>query len=222
MEKPQLTTKEAPTFTIWYDTQDPQFVEICSKSGIPEHWMNFGRIRNGKYGNSIIKPINKYVEELVPPPTLVSIEGNVIRLRQGNHAEFFLLEKGDEFTHRDRPWMRQYYNTALDFKGLNCFDGTFKFYVPWIIDANVNAFIEPSPVDTPFNTYPMPYSFRTLPADIRYVEPPFVPFNFKRVGTHMVAEDFGKIPRQSAMYDIVFAADDIIVERVKEFYEQHN
>lgn len=218
-----MTTKEAPTFTIWYDTKDPQFVDICFKSGIPEFWMNFDRIRNGPNKDFILKPINKYVESLVPPPSLVSIENNVVRLRQGNHAEFFLLvDKNEGFIHRDRPWMRQYYNTALDFKADNCFDPTFKFYVPWILDEDVMVSIEPSPVDTPFNSYPVFHQFRKIDPRIRYVEPPFVPFNFKSVGTHMVAPDFGKIPRQSAMYDIVFTASDIIVERVKEFYDKYN
>jgi hypothetical protein len=36
----------------------------------------------------------------------------------------------------------------------------------------------------------------------------------------MVNERFGKIKRESPMFDIVFQANDIIVQRVREFYEQ--
>lgn len=223
MEKPDITTREAPTFTVWYDTQDPQFVDICFKSGIPEFWMNFNRVRSGEYKDSILKPINRYVEALVPPPQLVSIDGNMVRLRQGNHAEMFLLiHEHEGFINRDRPWMRQYYNTKLDLKAKDCFDGTYKFYVPWVLDENIDVFVEPSPVETPFNSYPVKHRFAKINPAVRYVEPPFVPFNFRSVGSHMVSENFGKIPRQSAMFDIVFYASDIIVERVKEFYDKYN
>ena len=223
MDKPEMQTKEAPTFTIWYDTEDPSFVDICAKSGIPESWMNFDRIRNGPNKDFILKPINKYAESLIPPPKLVSIENNIVRLRQGNHAEFFLLiHEHEGFIHRDRPWIRQYYNTKLDFKAEDCFDGTFKFYMPWVLDENIQASIQPPTTETPFNTYPSTIQFSKIDPRIKYIETPFIPFNFKSVGPHMVKEGFGKIPRQSAMYDIVFYASDIIVERVKEFYDKYN
>ena len=32
---------------------------------------------------------------------------------------------------------------------------------------------------------------------------------------------FGKIPRQTPMFDIVFECDDIMLNRVKDFYEQN-
>ena len=47
-----------------------------------------------------------------------------------------------------------------------------------------------------------------------------MPFKFKRVGPHMVNHKFGKIKRHSAMFDIVFKADGIIEEKVRNFYEQ--
>jgi hypothetical protein len=56
--------------------------------------------------------------------------------------------------------------------------------------------------------------------DTKYLEPDFVEFHFKRIGNHMVNDKFGKIKRGSPMFDIVFQADDIIVERVRKFYEQ--
>jgi hypothetical protein len=36
----------------------------------------------------------------------------------------------------------------------------------------------------------------------------------------MVTEKFGKIQRQSAMFDMVFSATDIIIEKIKDFYEK--
>jgi hypothetical protein len=46
-----------------------------------------------------------------------------------------------------------------------------------------------------------------------------VPFQFKTVGDHMEYENFGRILRQSPMFNLTFEADDIIVERVRKFYE---
>lgn len=224
MEKPTITRREIDNFNLWYDTKDPRFTEISQRSNIPQQWLAYQRILEGKNKDSIIKPINRYVERLVPPPKLVSIDGNTIRLRQGNHAEMFLLEKEDgEFYNVDRPWQRQYYNTALDFDGgEECFPGTFKFYVPWFVDANVMVHFLPSDVSTPFKSYATFAQYSEVPKTAIFVEPHFVAFNFKRVGTHMINDKFGKIPKQSAMYDMVFTVDDIMVERVKEFYEQHN
>jgi len=223
MEKPPITTREINNFNLWYETKDPIFTDISQRSNIPEKWLSFQTILSGTNKDSIIKPINRYVERLVPPPKLISIKDNIIRLRQGNHAEFFLLEKEDgEFYNVDRPWQRQYYNSALDLDAQDCFPGTFKFYVPWFIDENVHVYFYPPEEDSPFHTYPTMAPYHRIPLDVKFVEPHFVPFRFKRVGTHMINEKFGKIPRQSPMYDMVFHASDIIVERVKEFYEQYN
>lgn len=221
IEKPPITTVEVSNFDIWYETKDPNFTDISLKSNIPETWLLYRTIMLGPNRDSIIKPINRYVERLVPPPKLISIENNIVRLRQGNHAELFLLEKEDgSFYNVDRPWQRQYYNTELDLEAKDCFPGTFKFYVPWFIDEDVVATIEPSPVESPFHTYFTIANFRKVPPITEFVEPEFIPFRFKRVGSHMVNDKFAKVPRQSPMYDIVFHANDIIVERVRKFYEE--
>lgn len=223
MEKPPIITHDINNFEIWYETKDPNFTELSRRSNIPMNWMSYQVVLSGDNKDSIIKPINRYVERLVPPPKLISIKDNIVRLRQGNHAEMFLLEKEDgEFYNVDRPWQRQYYNTALDLEAEDCFPGTFKFYVPWFIDENIPVYFHPSEEESPFRTFPTMAPYHKVPSDVRFVEPHFVPFRFKRVGSHMINDKFGKIPRQSAMYDMVFYADDIIIERVKEFYDKHN
>lgn len=80
-------------FNVWYNTYDPNFIDITEKSRIPDKWANYERVLSGKYAESIIKPLNKYVEALYPAPKLVSIEDDVVTLRQHNHAEIFLLKK---------------------------------------------------------------------------------------------------------------------------------
>lgn len=231
MEQDELTTKNKPKmlhnmnydFDIWYKTQDPVFSQISKDSRLPEKWISYSNILNGKYKDSIIKPINSYVEALYPRPELVSIEGNTVILKQTNHAEFFLLERKDgKFINIDRPWMRQYYNTASSHMPMaGCFDGTFKFYVPWYIDEDLEVdYLSPAD-DSPFYVYDTKSIHKKTTGDTEYLEPDFVSFHFKRIGQHMVNERFGKIKRGSPMFYIVFQANDIIVQRVREFYEQN-
>ena len=52
-----------------------------------------------------------------------------------------------------------------------------------------------------------------------YIEPDFIRFHFKKEGPHIDRPGFGKILRQTPMFDIVFECDDIMLNRVKEFYE---
>ena len=217
-----MTTIAVNNFKIWYDTVDPNFTEISRKSNLPSHWLSYQTVLSGKYSDSAIKPINKYVERLVPPPTLIGIDGNTVRLRQGNHAEFFILEKNDgEFYHKDRPWQRQYYNTDQSKYATpgDCFPGAYKFYVPWFIDEDISVSIEQAE-NSPFTIYPDIAEYKKVLPFIENVEPKFVAFHFKRSGDHMVTDKFGKIPRQSPMFDMVFSANDIIVDKVRNFYEK--
>ncbi len=226
MDRPDITTIEINNFDIWYETQDPNFTDISRRSNIPNHWLSYQEILAGPYSKSVIKPINRYVQRLVPPPTLVEISNGEIRLRQGNHAEFFLLENNDgSFTHRDRPWQRQYYNTSQE--GLKApqgsFETAFKFYVPWFIDDNVHVRVEQVP-GSPFTIIPTEFNYYSVPAYVQNIEPKFVTFFFNRIGSHMATEKFGKIPKQSPMFDMVFSANDILIDKVRNFYEEakHN
>ena len=209
-------------FHVWNKTFDPIFSDICKKSRLPEKWISYKYISLDLYGNSIIKPINRYVEKLYPMPELISINNNIIILRQYNHAEIFLLKKNTGvFYNVDRPWMRQYYNTKQN--GIltkECFDATFKFYVPWFIDEDVTIQYKNPTTESPFLIYEEEVKHEKIDLFPNYLEPDFVRFSFKKVGSHMINDKFGKIPKKSAMFDMVFEADDIIVERVRKFYEK--
>jgi hypothetical protein len=222
MDKPKMLHEMNYDFDVWYKTKDPVFSQISKDSRLPEKWISYSKALSEKYKDSIVKPINAYVDALYPMPKLISTENNIVRLRQENHADFFLLERKDgSFVNIDRPWMRQYYNTEEDHMPMaGCFPGTFKFYTPWYIDEDVYVSYE-NIENSPFYVYDKGYLHNSLPEAMNYLEPDFVSFHFKRVGPHMVNERFGKIKRGSPMFDIVFQANDIIVERVRNFYEQN-
>ena len=219
MSEPQILHNMDYDFDIWHKTDDPIFSGINLNSRIPKRWVEFKYVQ--KYQNSIIKPINRYVEALYPPPKLISIEDNLVRLRQGNHAEFFLLINQDgSFYNLDRPWMRQYYNTANQVKEpSDCFPGTYVFYTPWYIDENVKIFYEKPEEELSFFIYNNVVDHKKITNEDVYIEPDFIRFHFKKEGPHMDRPGFGKILRQTPMFDIVFECDDIMLNRVKEFYE---
>ena len=212
---------ESFNFNLWYDTYDPNFTQISHESHIPEKWITHQSISRDKYDDSIIKPINRYVEFLYPRPELVSIEENVITLRQKTHADIFLLNKNGNFRNVDRPHMRQYYQTKLQYeKKADCFDPIYLFYSPWFINEKIEINFRQS-ADSPFELYEGTANYDKILNTVRYIEPSFIPFRFKKTGSHMITEDYGKIKRGSAMFDIVFTASDIVIERVKDFYEKN-
>jgi hypothetical protein len=210
-------------FNIWHKTKDPNFIDISLGSRIPSKWLEYSYVKNGKYSNSIIKPINSYVENLYPFPDLIDISNNTIRLRQRNHAEISIIKMSNETIRDiDRPWMRQYYNTAhTHVIPEDCFQKTYIFYTPWVIDEDVSVRFENPQEDSPFHIYPQTVSMNKIDSSQEFIHPIYIDFNFKSVGTHMNTETYGKIPRRSAMFDIIFEASGIMIERVKDFYE-HN
>lgn len=212
----QLMTKF--NFNLWYETYDPNFTEISKASLIPEKWVGHRFISHNIFDGLPIKPINRYVEFLYPRPELIKIENNVVTLRQKNHAEIFLLNDGGYFRNIDRPWMRQYYQTNRKMASQDCFDQEYLFYVPWFIDESVLVHFKNSD-NSPFLIFEESIQYvKTYPRE-QYIEPKFVLFKFKNYGDHMESDIFGKIRAGSPMFDMVFDADDILIERIRKFYE---
>lgn len=222
MEKPvEMLHKQDFEFDIWYEYLDPNFTDICKRSRLPEKWISFQKVLSGKYSDSILKPINRYVEQLYPAPALLGITNNTVTLQQKNHAEFFMLEtEGGNWYTLDRPWMRQYYKSNEPHRHQSGHvPMMFKFYVPWIIDSDIPVrFVQAE--NSPFTIYEDEYVFSKTNSGLDYYEPPMVRFQFKTSGDHMEYHNFGRILRQSPMFNITFEADDIIVESVRKFYEQ--
>jgi hypothetical protein len=50
------------------------------------------------------------------------------------------------------------------------------------------------------------------------VDPEMIFFNFLSYGPHMIDEEYGRIKRLSPMFNLEFEVDDIIINKIKEFY----
>jgi hypothetical protein len=99
-----------------------------------------------------------------------------------------------------------------------CFNQTFRFYVPWIIDEDISVDIR-QPEGSPFLISEDTMSFKKILNNTQHVDPPFVHFQFKKIGSHMIDQEYGKIGRFSPMYNMVFEASDIMVKEIRRFYE---
>ena len=116
--------------------------------------------------------------------------------------------------------MRQYYKTKpFDTIPDDCFSDSFKFYVPWFIDKNIKVSIK-QVENSPFFIYEKDFNGKEIGSDVSFIEPEFVSFHFRNIGSHIIYDGFGKIKKQSPMFDMVFEADGIMVNEIREFYEQ--
>jgi len=222
-------------FFIWHKSRSESFLWINHRSRVPSRWLSYTENIKKKYTNHVIKPINLYVNKLYPKPKLISINNNIVTLQQTNHAEIFLvrspeilntMERDEPYSERimwnlDRPWIRQYYlSDRKDFGDpATCFNQTFRFYVPWIIDDNISVNIK-QPDNSPFLILEDTINFKKILNNTDQIEPPFVHFQFKKIGDHMIDNEYGKVKRLSPMYNMVFRADDIMIKEIRRFYEQ--
>jgi hypothetical protein len=208
-------------YNVWEETYDPDFIDMCKRSRLPEKWINSHNI-DPKYKDSIIKPINQYLEYMSSPPKLISIVGNTVTLQYQNFADIYIKRRRNgKYYHSERPWLRQYYRSLDNWesdRGLTT--DAHKMITTWIVDADVVARVyepENSPLEVPESTL----SFYKTNSSSVYFNPQFVSFKFKLYGNHMKdGGRYGELLKKSPLFNIEFQASDIIIERVRKFYEE--
>jgi hypothetical protein len=210
-----------PDFNIWYKSFNESFLYINERSNIRPDWLDYSEILKTEYSNSIIKPINKYFYKLCPPPKLISIDKNIITLCQENFAEVFLLKKTESESLRaiEKIHMRQFYLSKKEDAVDGCFLNNFRWAMPWFIDADDIKIKISSIKNSPFYFYDYTYISKKNHKD--RMDPIMLDFKFKNVGSHMIDEEYGRIKRNSPAYLISFAANDIIIENIRSFYEKN-
>ena len=206
-------------FHAWEKGVNGSFLNINHKSNIKEDWMVYSEVLKSKYKNSIIKPINKYMERLSIPPRLVSITDNKVTLCQDNFAEIYLLENPENknLMAVEKIHMRQFYLSTKTNKDNNqCFEQVYRWARCWFIDIDNIEINITSIEDAPF--YFHNTSFLSKKEDTYAIDPKMLFFQFKKVGKHMKDSEYGRIKRQQPAYLISFNADNAVIERIREFY----
>lgn len=206
-------------FDAWEKGVNGSFLNINHKSNIREDWLTYDQILSGKYKNSIIKPINKYMQNLSIPPKLISIIDNKVTLCQQNFAEIYLLENKDPYYLRaiEKIHMRQFYlSTKINKDNPECFDPVFRWAMCWFIDLD-NIEVTISSIDkSPFFFHEI--SYITKKEDAYAIDPKMLFFQFKKIGDHIKDDEYGRIKREQPAFLMSFNADSATIDRIKEFY----
>lgn len=202
----------------WLNSENLNFPSILIESRVPEKWSRHDKLES-KYTNYLLKPVNRYVSNLYPAPEIKNIEGNKIVLRQRTHAEIWVEDHVNALYALDKTHQRQFYPSKNQHKFDDCFLATYKFYVPWFINKNCPAFIEPIiDEDTPFVCIKKELNFYYVDPSTEYVDTEFVDFGIKKEGSWMLDGSTGILPRLSAMYDIVVYLNEKDVELIRSQY----
>jgi hypothetical protein len=204
---------------FWVNSENLSFKDILITSRLPRHWAMQNQIEN-KYSNDFLKPVNRYVSNLYPKPELISIEGNIVVFRQHTHAEIWVEPQREGLYALDKTWQRQFYPSEISFDNSECFDATYKFYMPWVPDFLGKANILTVSNSETFIVKDMLISCNPINIQLEYAEPPFIPFKIKRYGQHMKTDEYGIIDIGTAMYDIVVRLTDLEVENVRRQFGQ--
>ena len=212
-----------PDFNIWYKSRKESFLYINERSNIKDAWLDYSEVLSSKYKDLILKPINKYVQNLYQPPSLIEIKNGNVILEQSSFAEIMLLQKNGQshLTAMEKIHMRQFYLSDKELEeDAECFNTIYRLFVPWIVDIpNLNISIEP--IDNS--------AFKIIPQQITSldynkmdrVDPEMLTFRFKKMGDHMIDSEYGKILRYTPMFRMIFPVNDIMVKRIEEFYVNH-
>ena len=191
------------------------------ESGLPDKWSKYNskEILNIK---SILKPINNYVLNLYPKPEIINITNNIVTFRQRTHAEIWVEERKDGTLYAlDKCHQRQFYPSLNNLENKECFDPTYRFYIPWFINKNVGikiARVEDEP--TPFYISEKNIIGKPLPHLSDYAYSEFVDFKIKNTGEYYLKEKYAIISKNTAMYDMSVVLSDEEILQIKDYYGQ--
>lgn len=125
----------------WLGMSEKSFGEICNMSNVKPEWKDWEFVvRQPIYQNNIFTPINMYTHHFGIIPDIEELSDNRLLLKYYNYSDIYLYNKGYIFYVTEKSWLRQFYPVLKIKKdipeGLIGFR-PFKFFVPWIIDSDI-------------------------------------------------------------------------------------
>ena len=203
----------------WVNCENDSFSEITNKNfQLPHNWAHSQPIRDGKYSEAILKPVNGYAMNFYPIPELHILD-NSIALRYKTHAEIWLEKMSFGLYALDKTWQRQFYPSQLQQQTpQDCFNALYKFYVPWIIDKDIECRVE-SIADSPFKIIKDSVSFNKLDDGLIWNVDwfHFAIKNNSSVIQEYHGDTYGIIEVGSNICDVIIEDQDTIKELVKQY-----
>lgn len=216
-----IRTKTQFRYTdFWLSTEDMPFVEICLQSRMGPRYLDYSFVKNNdKINTQILKPINDYVYNLYPAPEFLRYEDGYIYLRQKTHADIWIsTEEDGRLNVIDKPWMHQFYPSIIKLSGSECFNKTFRFYVPWFADFDTETYVvNATDEESPFLV--LEGKLAPVKTNEHILEPNFVHFQFKH--KNLINKTYGKIERGSSMFDLKIKVNKEDFNRFETFYKNY-
>jgi hypothetical protein len=208
---------------FWINSTNLSFAEIVNGSNCRRLYVEYQHVlSNDVVKTSILKPINDYAYNLYPAPDFIRYEDGCAYLRQRTHAEILIRKNyKDGLYFLDRPWIRQFYPSAEQFKSDNSFLVVHKAYCPWFIDLDIEyEVLQVEDEYTPFII--KPDTHKMVDTNSNIIEPNFVHFLIKKTGEHMIDPGHGKISIGTPIYDIKIRLSHTEYEKLIDFYHRYN
>jgi len=205
----------------WVNSENLSLPEIIIQSGLPNIWSRYNSKEILEI-DSILKPVNNYVLNLYPRPEIISIIDNRITFRQRTHAEIWVEEKDDNTLYAlDKCHQRQFYPSLNSLENTECFDPTYRFYIPWFINKDIDVSItEVKNEDTPFYINEKNIIAKLIEDTSEYAFSDFIDFKIKNTGQHQLKEKYAIISKNTAMYDMSVNLSDTEIFKIKDYYGQ--
>jgi len=204
---------------FWVDSENLLFPELEKQSFVPQKWARYDLLEP-RYKSLLIKPVNRYVSNLYPKPEILSINENKITLLQKTHAEIWVEPRQDGSLYAlDKCHQRQFYPSPKQIKSNDCFFATYRFYMPWILGFETLIEIgNVKKIFSPFVIEEGSINFVPPQKEEEYVNTPFINFNIKKNGDHMIDDKYGIIDIGSPMFEIGLTVSDSDLLKIKEEY----
>jgi hypothetical protein len=197
----------------WVNSENLSFPEILIQSRVPPNWARYN-IYDISNIDSILKPVNRYVLNLYPKPKILKIENNLVTFRQRTHAEIWVEEKNNNIIYAlDKCHQRQFYPSLNNIENKDCFKPTYRFYIPWFINKDINITISSvEDENTPFYVNKKNIISKYINNNEEYVKTGFVDFKIKNTNDYHLKEKYGIISKNTAMYDmsVVFTNEELL------------
>jgi hypothetical protein len=190
----------------WVNSELKTFSEICKDNILQyDKWKLSKTLLDTSYSDKVLKPANEYAKIFSYKPEIICEKDTVI-LRYKTHSEIWFEQKPNGIYALDKVMQRQFYPSNLDVKApIGTFDAMYKFYIPWIVDADVEAKIQEAP-NSVFFIHNDTIVFNKINRDKDIWDVGFIHFFIKNTGEHIKefnGDIFGIINVESPICDII-------------------
>jgi hypothetical protein len=198
--------------------KNSSFSEIITLSCLPSEWVKWKDVSK-KYSKSLLKPVNMYIDYFGTSPEIISITKKEIIIRQYSYSDIYIVNYENDSYCVDKPWLRQFYPS--DYKennnGVFLVKDSFKTFMPWIIDENIDYFIKSESESFYFKYHSGKFS-KGSNKEIKDTD--MLDFYFLKNDNCLVEDKCTIIPRGTYMYDIYIYPDKKIYKKLKREYDK--